>query len=60
MNLPGNSDPNLSIEVPLLVVNVSLERPRLGYNVVEHIVKAQKNRGCVVSNIVSLLCSYGD
>ena len=57
VNLPGNSDPNLSIEVPFLVVNVSLERPLLGYNVVEHIVKAQKNGGCVVSTIVSLLCS---
>ena len=36
---------------------MSLERPLLGYNVVEHLVRAQKEGACVVSTIVSLLCS---
>lgn len=57
VNLPGNSDPDLSIRVPFLVGNLSLERPLLGYNVVEHIIKAQKNGDCAASIIVGLLCS---
>ncbi len=31
VNLPGNSDPQLAIQVPFLVGKMALERPLLGF-----------------------------
>lgn len=38
-NLPGNEDPSLAISVPFLVTSLSMERPLIGFNVVEQIVR---------------------
>lgn len=40
-NLPGNEDPNLSISVPFLVSSFTLERPLLGFNVLEKVIQGQ-------------------
>lgn len=43
VNLPGNDDPSLAIQVPFLVGKMPLERPLLGFNVVEEIIRGKKD-----------------
>ncbi|KAJ8352081.1 hypothetical protein SKAU_G00235570 [Synaphobranchus kaupii] len=41
VNIPGNEDPNLSINVPFLVCSLPLERLLLGFNVLEELIQGQ-------------------
>lgn len=43
VNLPGNNDPSLVIQVPFLVGRIPLERPLLGFNVVEELIRGKKD-----------------
>ncbi len=43
VNLPGNDDPSLAIQVPFLVGKMPLERPLLGFNVVEELIRGKKD-----------------
>lgn len=53
VNLQGNDNPNLSINVPFLVSHLPIERPLLGFNVVEELIQGQPER--LVPTLVSLL-----
>ncbi|XP_073805423.1 uncharacterized protein [Danio rerio] len=55
VNLPGNSDPQLAVQVPFLVGKMALERPLLGFNVIEQLVKGQTNGPNVLTTIATLL-----
>lgn len=55
VNLRGNEDPNLSITVPFLVSSFVLERPLLGFNVMEELVQEQPGR--FMPTLVTLLCN---
>lgn len=55
VNLVGNVDPNLSITVPFLVSSFVLERPILGFNVLEEVIQKQPER--FVPTLTSLLCN---
>ncbi len=55
VNLMGNEDPNLSITVPFLVSSLALERPLLGFNVLEEMIQKQPER--LMSTLVVLLCN---
>ncbi len=55
VNLMGNEDPNLSITVPFLVSSLALERPLLGFNVLEEMIQEQPER--LMSTLVVLLCN---
>lgn len=41
MDLPGNGDPDLSIHVPFPVGHMTLERPLLGFNVIQELINGQ-------------------
>ncbi|KAL7882789.1 hypothetical protein SRHO_G00004470 [Serrasalmus rhombeus] len=53
VNLPGTEDPSLSINVPFLVSHLPLERPLLGFNVIEELIRGKPER--VMPTLVSLL-----
>ena len=53
VNLPGTEDPSLSINVPFLVSHLPLERPLLGFNVLEELIQGQPE--CLIPTLVSLL-----
>ncbi|KAL6483733.1 hypothetical protein MHYP_G00086050 [Metynnis hypsauchen] len=53
VNLPGTEDPSLSINVPFLVSHLPLERPLLGFNVIEELIRGQPER--VMPTLVNLL-----
>lgn len=55
VNLQGNDNPDLSINVPFLVIHIPIERPLLGFNVVEELIQGQPER--LVPTLVSLLSS---
>lgn len=55
VNLMGNEDPNLSITVPFLVSSLALERPLLGFNVLEEMIQKQPEK--LISTLVVLLCN---
>ncbi len=55
VNLMGNEDPNLSITVPFLVSSLALERPLLGFNVLEEMIQEQPEK--LISTLVVLLCN---
>lgn len=55
VNLPGNSNPQLAIQVPFLVGRMTLERPILGFNVIEQLVKGQKSGTRVLATVTALL-----
>ncbi|KAL6468412.1 hypothetical protein MHYP_G00240890 [Metynnis hypsauchen] len=55
VNLPGNSDPDLSIQVPFLVGSMPLERPILGFNVIEQLIKGQQSGTKTLATIANLL-----
>ncbi|XP_024866748.1 uncharacterized protein LOC112451498 [Kryptolebias marmoratus] len=54
VNLPGNEDPNLPIGVPFLVSILPIERPLLGFNVVEELILGQPNK--LIPTLITLLC----
>lgn len=54
VNLPGNENPSLSIKIPFLVSSLPLERPLLGFNVLEELVQGQPER--LIPTLITLLC----
>ncbi len=52
VNLQGNDNPDLSINVPFLVSHIPIEKPLLGFNVVEELIQGQPER--LVPTLVSL------
>ncbi|KAL1269483.1 hypothetical protein QQF64_031772 [Cirrhinus molitorella] len=58
VNLSGNDDPTLSINVPFLVSRLQIERPLLGFNVVEELIQGQPER--LMPTLVSLLAEAID
>ena len=55
VSLPGNSDPDLAIQVPFLVSSVSMERPLIGFNVIEQLILGPKEGDDILPAIASLL-----
>ncbi|KAL1261164.1 hypothetical protein QQF64_008991 [Cirrhinus molitorella] len=55
LNLLGNEDPRLAIHVPFLVSRIGLERPILGFNVVQEIIKGGENRTQALFTLANLL-----
>lgn len=55
VNLPGNLDPGLSISVPFLISSYPMDRPLIGFNVLEILIRNQSNG--LVPVLVSLLSS---
>ena len=55
VNLKGNENPNLSITVPFLVSSLVLERPLLGFNVLEVMIQEQPEK--LIPTLTSLLCN---
>jgi len=55
VNLRGNENPDLSITVPFLVSSLALERPLLGFNVLEEIIQEQPEK--LIPTLNSLLCN---
>lgn len=53
VNLPGNTEPSLSIIVPFLVSHVVIEKPLLGFDVLEELIQGQPER--LIPTLVSLL-----
>ncbi len=43
VNLPGNDDPSLAIQVPFLVGKMPLELPLLGFNVVDELIRGKRD-----------------
>ena len=54
VNLPGNKVPNLFISVPFLVSSFILERPLLGFNVLEEVIQGQPEKR--IPLLITLLC----
>lgn len=54
-NLPGNEDPSLAISVPFLVSSLTMERPLIGFNVLEQIVEGQPEQ--LIPTLTKLLCN---
>ncbi|KAI3369399.1 hypothetical protein L3Q82_007472 [Scortum barcoo] len=55
VNLQGNEDPSLSITVPFLVSSLVLERPLLGFNVLEEMIKEQPEK--LITTLTNLICN---
>lgn len=55
VNLIGNENPGFSITVPFLVSSLALERPLLGFNVLEEVVREQPEK--LIPTLVTLLCN---
>lgn len=56
INLPGGEDPSLSISTPVLVSTLSsLDKPLIGFNVLEQIIEGQPER--LMPTLVTLLCN---
>lgn len=55
VNLPGNDDPNYAIKVPFLVSQVDLQRPLLGFNVIQEIILGQGDETEALTAICNLL-----
>lgn len=55
INLPGGEDPSLSISTPVLVSNLSMDKPLIGFNVLEQIIEGQPER--LIPTLVTLLCN---
>ncbi len=53
VNLLENDDPYLSINVPFLVSRLQIERPLLGFNIVEELIQGKPER--LMPTLVSLL-----
>ena len=57
VNLAGNDDPNLTIQVPFLVSQLQLPQPLLGSNILEEIIRRKESSGEVIATVISLLRS---
>lgn len=55
VNLPGNDDPNYAIKVPFLISQVDLQRPLLGFNVIQEIILGQGDETEALTAICNLL-----
>ncbi|XP_056131302.1 embryonic polyadenylate-binding protein-like [Lampris incognitus] len=44
LNLQGNYDPDLSIRVPFLVSRLKLDRPLVGFKVIQELIKSNESR----------------
>lgn len=58
VNLLGNEDPSLSINVPFLVSKMPIERPLLGFNLVEELIQGQSEQ--LMPTLTSLLAGAID
>ncbi|XP_061896494.1 uncharacterized protein LOC133645661 [Entelurus aequoreus] len=56
VNPAGNDNPNLTIQVPFLVSQLSLSQPLVGANVIEAIIKRSESSGDAAARVTSLLC----
>lgn len=59
VNLPGNLDPNLSISVPFLISSYPMDRPLVGFNVLEVLICGQPEKlmpvlASLLSNAISV------
>lgn len=59
VNLPGNLDPNLSISVPFLISSYPMDRPLIGFNVLEVLICGKPGRlmpvlASLLSNAISV------
>lgn len=57
VSLPNSSDPNMVIQVPFLVSSVSLDRPLIGFNVVERLILGPEGNADLIPTLVSLIRS---
>lgn len=55
VSLPDNSDPSLSIQVPFLVSSVPMDRPLIGFNVIEQLILGPEGDADLIPTLVSLL-----
>ena len=55
VNLQGNNDPDLSIRVPFLVSCLKLDRPLVGFNVIQELIKSNESRPKLMSILSNLL-----
>lgn len=53
INLPGSEDPSLSINTPVLVSSLPMDKPLVGFNVLEQIIERQPEQ--LMSTLVALL-----
>ncbi len=58
VNLQGNEDPSLSINVTFLVSKMSIERPLLGFNVIEELIQRQPEQ--LMQTLTALLAGAID
>ncbi len=58
VNLLGNEDPSLSINVPFLVSKMPIERPLLGFNVIEELIQGQPEQ--LMQTLTTLLAGAID
>ena len=59
VNLPGNLDPNLSISVPFLISSYPMDRPLIGFNILEVLICGQPEKlmpvlASLLSNAISI------
>ncbi|XP_072562291.1 uncharacterized protein [Paramormyrops kingsleyae] len=57
VSLPNSSDPNMVIQVPFLVSSVPLNRPLIGFNVVERLILGSEDDVDLIPTLVSLIRS---
>lgn len=55
VDLKGNENPDLSILVPFLVSSIALERPILGFNILEEMIQRQSQE--LTPMLTTLLCN---
>jgi len=55
VSLPNSSDPNTVIQVPFLVSRMLLDRPLIGFNVVEQLILGPENDANFIPTLVSLI-----
>lgn len=55
VNLQGNDDPDVSIHVPFLVSRIELERPLIGFNVIQVLIENSESRPELLSILSALL-----
>lgn len=55
VNLQGNDDPDLSIRVPFLVSRLELDRPLIGFNVIQVLIRNNESQPKLMSILSALL-----
>lgn len=55
VNLKGNENPDLSVAVPFLVSSIALERPVLGFNILEEMIQRRSQE--LLPMLITLLCN---